>query len=461
MKTHSHIIVGLGYGDEGKGTMVDYLCRLHGATLVVRYNGGSQAAHNVVTDDGRHHTFAQFGSGTFVPGVKTLLSRYMLWDPISLAHEAAELAPKIGENALSRHFIDSRAPVITPFHAATNRLKEWARGNGRHGSCGKGVGELAYDLVYHSNDVLMAGHILNSGVSEKFLRRIQVRKLKELKEAGADLALVPDTLVAMRELLINTEEPKKIAEAYKAMTASFNIIPPVEVDEMIRENVNVFEGAQGVLLDEWHGFHPYTTWSTITPKNAIEILREANAATDYEIVGVVRAYGTRHGAGPFITERKVMRHISPNENNGVNAWQGEFRCGAFDGVQFRYALECLKRHGGIHCLAVTHLDVFDREEIVPLCGRYIYPGKAPLGLVGHGGYDEALDKTVVRNLVPNFGEDLVHQEALTNFLLKAEADDTESFKTPDEVIHHVELDANVKVKYLSFGPQPAHKRVVL
>jgi adenylosuccinate synthase len=154
------IVVDLGYGDAGKGTIVDWLCArpeqgsgvLAGARpprTVVRFNGGAQAAHNVVTRDGRQHTFAQFGSGTFAPGVRTHLSRFMLVDPLALAAEAAHLAAAGVADALDRLTVDRDALLTTPYHRAANRARELARGTDRHGSCGIGIGETArYSLDY-------------------------------------------------------------------------------------------------------------------------------------------------------------------------------------------------------------------------------------------------------------------------------------------------------------------------
>ncbi|MGH3242709.1 MAG: adenylosuccinate synthetase, partial [Spirillospora sp.] len=96
------IVVDLGYGDAGKGTVVDHLCSANPVAAVVRFNGGAQAAHNVVLDNGRHHTFAQFGSGTFTPGVRTHLSRFMLVDPLALAAEADHLRALGVTDALDR-----------------------------------------------------------------------------------------------------------------------------------------------------------------------------------------------------------------------------------------------------------------------------------------------------------------------------------------------------------------------
>jgi adenylosuccinate synthase len=149
------VVVDLGYGDAGKGTVVDWLCSRADAGpvhAVVRFNGGAQAAHNVVTSDGRHHTFAQFGSGSFIPGVRTHLSRFVLVDPLALAGEAAHLASLGVRDALDRVTVDRDALLATPYHRAANRARELARGDRRHGSCGMGIGETASYALDHPAD---------------------------------------------------------------------------------------------------------------------------------------------------------------------------------------------------------------------------------------------------------------------------------------------------------------------
>ena len=145
------VVIGLNYGDEGKGAAVDWLC--HGAVsgdrncgdyyeagsaAVVRFNGGAQAGHTVVTPDGRRHVFSQFGSGTFA-GCPTILSRFMMVNPIMFWKERKELLGKVDK--LPPVYVDPRAYVTTPYDVFINQELERSRGNDRHGSCGMGIGE--------------------------------------------------------------------------------------------------------------------------------------------------------------------------------------------------------------------------------------------------------------------------------------------------------------------------------
>ncbi len=138
------IVVDLGFGDAGKGATVDWLCATRPVAAVVRFNGGAQAAHNVVAE-GRHHTFSQFGSGTF-SGVPTVLSEHVLVEPIALASEARALEALGIDDPLSLISVHERALLTTPIHVAANRARDEAR---RHGSCGKGIGETASYALTH------------------------------------------------------------------------------------------------------------------------------------------------------------------------------------------------------------------------------------------------------------------------------------------------------------------------
>ncbi|MCK6548017.1 adenylosuccinate synthetase, partial [Myxococcota bacterium] len=181
----AHVVVDLGFGDAGKGLVVDHLVRRTGAPLVVRYNGGAQAGHNVVTPDGRHHTFAQLGAGTFA-GAKTWLSRHVIVHPTALVAEARALEEKGVSGPLATVEVSDRARVVTPFHQALNRLRELARGDARHGSCGAGIGECVADALRHPDDVVTAADLrAPPGVLAPKIERVRARLIGEARALAA------------------------------------------------------------------------------------------------------------------------------------------------------------------------------------------------------------------------------------------------------------------------------------
>ncbi|MFJ6196763.1 adenylosuccinate synthetase [Micromonospora sp. NPDC092111] len=343
------MVVDLGYGDAGKGTVVDWLCATRPVHTVVRFNGGAQAAHNVVLPDGRHHTFAQFGAGTFRPGVRTHLARQVVVDPLALAAEANHLASVGVLDALDRLTVDGEALLATPYHRAANRAREIARGADRHGSCGLGVGEaVAYGLTHPD----VAPRVADCRTPEVLRRRLTALRDRLTAELGPlDAPPVADCL-----------------PAFTGFADRVSIVDRSYLAGVLRTGTCVFEGAQGVLLDEWHGFHPYTTWSTTTFANADALLAEAGLAGQARRLGVLRTVTTRHGPGPLVTEDPALRLADPR--NPTNPWQGSFRFGHFDAVAHRYALDVA---GGVDGLALTHLDLVGPDPAgsgLRLCRRY-------------------------------------------------------------------------------------------
>ena len=375
--THT-VVTDLGYGDAGKGGVVDRLCASGPVRAVVRFNGGAQAAHNVVTPDGRHHTFAQFGSGT-LRGVPTHLSRFTLVDPLALTAEAAHLTALGVPDPFALLTVDRRAPLTTPYHAAANWLRERARGTARHGSCGMGVGETARYALEHPDDVLTAGDCTSRGALLRRLTLLHDRLADELGPLG-------------------TPPVERCADVLSAFARTVTLVDDAWLPRTLAGGPVVFEGAQGVLLDEWHGFHPHTTWSTTTPANALTLLAEAGADGSASRLGVVRTYTTRHGPGPLVTEDPELTALLPEPHNGRGPWQGPFRIGHFDAVAHAYAVDAC---GGLDALAVTHLDA---------------PARCP-GLRIARSY--AVDGALLDRLPPAIPGDLDRQEALTRRLAGA------------------------------------------
>lgn len=425
--THQAILVAdLGFGDAGKGGIVDYLTRVHTAQTVVRYNGGAQAAHNVVTPDGRHHTFAQFGAGSFVPGARTLLSRFMLVDPLALLAEERHLRTVGVGDALARLFIEREALVVTPLHQAMNRLRELRRGAGRHGSCGMGIGETMADALARPDEALRTGDLADPAVVRRKIALLQAAKRAEL---DALPPLVPDGEATRRELapLLDPRIGDTCAEVYADILRRVTLIDRDRAARLLRQpGTVVFEGAQGVLLDEWHGFHPYTTWSTTTFANADTLLAEADYPGAVTRLGVLRAYSTRHGPGPFVTEDAALTTALPDRHNATNAWQRAFRVGHLDLVATRYALAVA---GPVDALAVTNLDRLTGRPAWTVCDAYHYAGPPAdlTGLFAHSG-------PLIQSILPHCPPDLDRQATLTARLAACQPiyDDYPRAAAPDD-----------------------------
>ncbi|MCE9666483.1 adenylosuccinate synthetase [Myxococcus stipitatus] len=451
----AHVVVDLGFGDAGKGTLTDWLVRRHGAGLVVRFNGGAQAGHNVVTDDGRHHTFSQFGAGGFVAGVRTHLARTTVLHPLALRVEADHLAARGVPDAFERLTVSEHARVITPFHQAVGRLRELARGTGRHGTCGVGVGETVRDALAAPVDTVVAGDLARTAVLIRKARAAQER-------LRADVAALRPALQGQRlaepELWL-LDDPTVVTrwvEAVRALEAGRLVVDDAWLGQQLRAGPTVFEGAQGVLLDEWRGFHPHTTWSTCTFAPALALLREHGFDGEVRRLGVLRTYATRHGEGPLPTEDSALAPHVPEPHNDAGGWQGSFRVGHFDAVLARYALEVCD---GVDALALTHLDRLTSRW--PVSGAYLttLAAKEDEALV-----HRAQDSEHVTGLKVGPPGDLDWQQRLTALLSRCAPSRQELplGETPvdrtDTFVAWVEAALRVRVAVTSHGPSARDKR---
>jgi len=370
MSNNVTVVAGLLFGDEGKGGWVDKIVSENGAKLVVRYNGGPQAGHNVIVND-THHTFSQFGSGMFNDGVRTYLSRYMLIDPYALDAEAAKLEAKIGEDPKRRLMIEESCAVITPIHSSMNRLRELARGKDRHGSCGRGIGEVRADQTEGLEDVLYAGDFKNKQTLAWKLKSIAERKKEEVERlAEAFMATKnPPSVVnafdtAWSQLTKDLSESaiSVYVDFYLGFGRSVAIVPNSRLrDLMDKEKAVVFEGAQGTLLDQDYGFAPYNTWTDCTYTNVHRLLE--GMSCNITKLGVLRTFMTRHGVGPFPTEDGGWAMDS--DHNKTNDWQGKLRCGRMDYVLLKYAIDVMDKVDG---LLFTYGDVLSSG--MPVCTSY-------------------------------------------------------------------------------------------
>jgi adenylosuccinate synthase len=427
-------VLGLGFGDCGKGHFIDALTRRWQAHTVVRFNGGAQAGHNVVTPSpSRHHTFSQFGSGTFVPGVRTLLADPTVIHPTALIVEAAVLA-SIGVNdALSRLMIDSRCRVTTPFHQAAGRLRELLRGASAHGTCGVGVGEtVRHGLKHPDQELRYSDFSLGNSTLLDRLQAIRETLLKEFlpqcPHGSAEFQFLRDESLAAKWLA--------------SVRALARQCPPRSFEEirghLTQPGCVLFEGAQGVLLDEWRGFHPHTAWSSIHTAVADGVAARFEIRAPIEHYGVIRTYLTRHGTGPLPTHDPSLDGLLPEPHNSGDGWQGAFRRGHPDAVLLRYALEAAGRLTG---LFISHLDVFQRGLSLKWCERYFtgaqYVKRIPLGV----------------------GQDLDHQLSLTKLLQSVSPlYDAESIRSAPDFLERLAGVTSVPVVFCSYGPTCADVR---
>jgi len=444
------VIADLGYGDAGKGSIVDSLARRTGAHTVVRYNGGAQAAHNVITPDGRQHTFAQFGSGSFVPGMHTHLSRFMITHPLAMLAEERHLQAVGIKDAFARTTIDREALVTTPFQQSANRIKELARGDGLHGSCGMGVGETMSDWLSMGREVLFAGDLNNRATILKklhFIRDAKVSQLESILQAHPDNPNIQAEWKNLTDMGIT----EAVADMYLHFAGLVKMAGSEHLGRIVNEpGVTIFEGAQGVLLDEWYGFFPYNSWSTLTFKNADILLDECDFNGESLKLGLLRAYATRHGTGPFVSEDARLTEMIPDRHNTDNPWQRQFRVGYLDLVVLRYAKEVC---GEIDGLAVTNLDRLDEMPEWRTCNEY----EGVADEADAAEFFEQDGERVTGIKVPADPTDLARMERLTRLLMKARPVYKQHEKDKNAYLEMISERLGLPVAMTSSGPTAVEK----
>lgn len=344
MITHAHAIIGSNHGDEGKGLITDYYARRCSprGTLVVRYNGGAQAGHTVQTQDGRRHAFAHHGSGAFA-GAETLLSRHFIVSPTLLARETAMLS-SLGVHR-PKLWVDPRALLATPYDQLLNNVLEQARGINRHGSVGVGINETL--VRSRQPELLLTAQDLDNP-----------RRLGEVARAIKE-HWVPQRL---EQLGLTDTDPRLLDSWYidhwltdvHHMAPRLILLEDTTVLRLSWEQV-LFEGAQGLLLDEQYGTMPYCTPSRPGLHNVVQLLEEAGYRS-LEATYVTRAYNTRHGAGP------LAHQLPPGElpylgvqdlTNTPNTWQGHLRYAYLDLQRWGHVVRTDQQHAASSTLALT------------------------------------------------------------------------------------------------------------
>ena len=352
------VIMGSQWGDEGKGKIVDHLAEQ--ADGVVRYQGGNNAGHTVVAN-GVEYKLHLLPSGILYPGKLCIIGNGVVIDPAQLIKEIDGMVEK--NIPVSGLRISNRAHVIFPWHVAQDGLEEEAKGDDKIGTTKRGIGPC-----YMDKNARIGIRICDLMDSEDFpvvLKRVLTLKNRYLKDTYGHEGFDFDVILkeyqgyaeAIREFVTDTAE-----ELNDAIIAGKKI---------------VFEGAQATLLDLDHGTYPYVTSSHPIAGGAC-IGAGVGPKRINTVVGVVKAYSTRVGAGPFPTE--LMDEVGDQireEGHEYGTTTGRpRRCGWLDAMVVRYAAML----SGMDYLAITRLDILDKLSKIQMCVGYKMDGKIFKGM---------------------------------------------------------------------------------
>ncbi len=346
------ILVGAQWGDEGKGKIIDFLT--DEADIVVRSQGGNNAGHTIVIG-GEKYVLHLIPSGILRKSKTCVIGNGVVLDPVALVVEIEGLR-KRGVKVEKNLLISDTAHLVLPYHQALDGLRETQKGSKKIGTTKRGIGPAYADKA--SRTGLRTGDLLRPDVlKEKLTQRIKENNAL-LKSLGAPTLnakkIINDTLAAaevLRPFITNT-----VIFLHRALEMKTNML---------------FEGAQGTFLDIDHGTYPYVTSSNTTSGGACTGSGVPPHRID-KVMGVLKAYTTRVGEGPFTTEDDALgdRFHAMGREFGATTGRAR-RCGWFDAVSTRYSVIL----NGIDELAITNLDGLDGVETIKLCVAYRLDGK--------------------------------------------------------------------------------------
>ncbi|HRJ62705.1 MAG TPA: adenylosuccinate synthase [Azospirillaceae bacterium] len=347
-------VVGAQWGDEGKGKIVDWLSSR--ADVVVRFQGGHNAGHTLVIN-GVEYKLSLLPSGVVRPGKLSVIGNGVVFDPWAFFKEVDAIRAKGVEITPENLIVAENVPLILPVHSAVDKAREEARGAGKIGTTGRGIGPAYEDKV-----------------GRRAIRLCDLADPAALEEKVA--ALLAHHNVMLRGLGAPEVTPAEVLEPLKEIAP--RILPFAAVvwrrlDELRRQGRRIlFEGAQGSMLDIDHGTYPFVTSSNTVAGNAATGAGLGPRAVGY-VLGICKAYTTRVGSGPFPTE------LFDDVGELIGAKGREFgvvtgrkrRCGWLDAVMVRQAIKT----GGIDGIALTKLDVLDGFDEIKICTGYRLDGE--------------------------------------------------------------------------------------
>lgn len=326
----THVVIGAGYGDEGKGLFTNYFS--DSKTLNIRFNGGAQAGHTV-EKNGHRHVFHHFGSGTF-SGAHTFLDKHFVVSPELFIYEYASIKANVHQV-----YVHPDCLVTTPYDVLLNKFLENSRGGKRHGSCGVGFGETI-ERSQNPEFKLTFKDLSDSAKVKSTLEKIRDNYIGIRLEAFS--ATVNDLIIS----LLTTEKDlfQKFPETFllpvQRMLAIIDLCEPYSQDFYKNYRKIVFEGAQGLMLDQDYGEFPHVTRSNTGLKNVVETLKEFGIKENIHIHYITRIYKTRHGAGPLKKECSSLPYIDFSDmTNSPNPYQGSIRLAPIDTEELSNAIK--------------------------------------------------------------------------------------------------------------------------
>ncbi|MFZ4762409.1 MAG: adenylosuccinate synthase [Alphaproteobacteria bacterium] len=348
------VVVGAQWGDEGKGKIVDWLAAR--ADVVVRFQGGHNAGHTLVIN-GEEYRLSLLPSGIIRPNTLSMIGNGVVIDPWALLAEIQMLKERGINITPDNLMIAENAPLILPIHSSVDKAREMSRGAKKIGTTGRGIGPSYEDKI--ARRAIRVCDLADPVVLEEKLHLLLEHYNALLRGLGAV------------EVAYNS-----LYQAIQAITSK--ILPfaqPVwkRLDECRKQGKNiVFEGAQGALLDVDHGTYPFVTSSNTLAAAASTGAGFPMYGINY-VLGIVKAYTTRVGSGPFPTELKdaTGEHLGERGREFGTVTGRKRRCGWFDAVIVRQTATI----GGITGIALTKMDVLDELPTIKICVGYNVDGK--------------------------------------------------------------------------------------
>lgn len=411
-------IVGAQWGDEGKGRIIDYLAQ--NADVVIRFQGGDNAGHTVINEFGKH-ALHLIPSGIFNPKTQNIIGSGCVVNPQSLLEEMASLEKAgVAHNNL---WISTRAQMLMPYHRTLDALEESARGQDTIGTTKRGIGPAYADKAARSG--LRMGDLLQPAWLEARLESALRTTNRKIEILGGE----PVDGAALFQLCLDFQA--------KLGARIVDTVPLVRRAIEQQQNI-LLEGQLGVMRDLDWGIYPYVTSSNPTASYASSGAGLPARAID-RVIGVVKAYSTAVGDGPFPVE------LNDGVGERLRSEGGEYgattgrprRCGWFDGVAIRYAAWL----NGMTGLAITKLDVLDTFDKIKVCVGYRLPN-------GETITDSMPDTPLLYEVTPLYEEWDGWMSSTANC---RRWDDLP--KNARAYIHRLSDLAGIKVDYVSVGPE--------